>query len=117
MPNPKEASCNVHGYGKYINKNKQNKEQSKANQSSITLEKKLGLAKSSKKLMSSAHGARVCRVSYKHLPQPLRSHILNFGILGQLFKIPPFSPKKSYSAGVGGVPDFFWGWNPNIFVT
>ena len=34
--------------------------------------------------------ARVCRVTFKHLPQPLRSHTRSFGILGQLLKIPPF---------------------------
>jgi hypothetical protein len=33
-------------------------------------------------------GARVCRVTFKHLPQPLRSHILSFETLGQHF---PFS--------------------------
>ena len=47
-------------------------------------------------------GARVCRVTFKHLPQPLRSHIRSFGTLGQLFL-------KCHSAGVGGVPEFFWG--------
>jgi hypothetical protein len=37
-------------------------------------------------------GAHVCRVAFKRLPQPLRSHIRSFGILGQLLK---FSTKKS----------------------
>ena len=46
----------------------------------------------------------VCRVTSKHLPQPLRSHIRSFGTLGQLFKIPPFSAQKSHSAGGRGGP-------------
>ena len=54
-------------------------------------------------------GARVCRVTFKHLPQPIRSHILSFGTLGQLFKIPPFSAQKSHSAGGRGVPEIFFG--------
>jgi hypothetical protein len=62
-------------------------------------------------------GAHVCRVTFKHLPQPLQSHILSFGILGQLFKIPPFSAHKLHSAGVGGSPNFFGGWHPIICVT
>jgi hypothetical protein len=41
-------------------------------------------------------GVCVCRVTFKHLPQPLRSHLLSFGTLGQLFKIPPFSSQKSH---------------------
>ena len=54
-------------------------------------------------------GARVCRVTFKHLPQPLRSHIRSFGTIGQLFKIPPFSAQKSHSAGGrGGSPDIFF---------
>ena len=32
-------------------------------------------------------GACVCKVAFKHLPQPLRSHIRSFGTLGQLFKL------------------------------
>ena len=35
----------------------------------------------------------VCRVTFKHLPQPLRSHIQSFGTLGQLLKIPPSTPQ------------------------
>ena len=58
---------------------------------------------------------RMCLQS--HLPQPLRSHILSFGTLGQLFKIPPFSAHKSHSAGGRGVPKCCCCWNPNIFVT
>jgi hypothetical protein len=54
-------------------------------------------------------GACVCRVTFKHLPQPLRRHIWIFGTLGQLFKIPPFSAQKSHSAGGRGGPRiFFW---------
>ena len=37
------------------------------------------------------YGACVCRVTFKHLPQPLRSHIRSFGTLGQLLK---FSKKN-----------------------
>jgi hypothetical protein len=47
-------------------------------------------------------GVRVCRVTFKQLPQPLKSHILSFGNLGQLFKLPLFSAPKSHSAGWGG---------------
>ena len=47
--------------------------------------------------------ARVCRVTFKHLPQPLRSHFRSFGTLGQLFKIPPLSAQTCHSAvGRGG---------------
>ena len=52
---------------------------------------------------SSAH---VCRDTFKHLPQPLRSHIRSFGTLWKLFKIPPFPPKYVIVRGVGGVPEF-----------
>ena len=61
-------------------------------------------------------GARVCRVTFKHFPQPLRSHILSFGTLGQLLKIPPFSAQKSHSAGGGGGPQIFWGVGILIFL-
>ena len=37
-------------------------------------------------------GTRVCRVTYKHLPQPLRIHIQSFGTLGQILK---FSKKNN----------------------
>ena len=50
--------------------------------------------------------ARVCSVTFKHLPQPLRSHIRSFGALGQLLKISPFS---AHSVGGKGVPDYFFG--------
>ena len=51
-------------------------------------------------------GAHVCRVTLKHVLQPLRSHIRSFGTLGQLLKIPPFS---AHSAGGRGVPQFLGG--------
>ena len=35
-------------------------------------------------------GTHVCRVTFKDLPKPLRSHISSFGTLGQLLKIHPF---------------------------
>ena len=35
-------------------------------------------------------GAHVCRVTFKHLPQPLRSHTWSPGILGQLLKLTPY---------------------------
>jgi hypothetical protein len=50
-------------------------------------------------------GTLVCRVTFKHLPQPLRS----FGTLGQLFKIPPFSGPKLHSAGGRGGPPIIFG--------
>jgi hypothetical protein len=54
-------------------------------------------------------GARVCRITFKHLPQPLRSHIFSFGTIGKDFKIPPFSAQKTHSAGGRGGPCiFFW---------
>jgi hypothetical protein len=52
--------------------------------------------------------ARVCRVTFKHLPQPLQSHILSCGTIGQLFKIPPFSAQKPHSAGGRGGPPIFF---------
>jgi hypothetical protein len=39
-------------------------------------------------------------VTFKHLPQPLRSHIRSFGTLGQLLKIPPCPPKYVIVQGV-----------------
>jgi hypothetical protein len=51
------------------------------------------------------YGARVSRVTFKHLPQHLRSHILSFGTIGQLFKIPPFSAQNFYNALGRGVPE------------
>jgi hypothetical protein len=54
-------------------------------------------------------GARVCRVTFKHLPQPLRSHIRSIGTIGQLFKKNYFPPKNRIVRGVGGVPEIFFG--------
>ena len=56
-------------------------------------------------------GARVCKVAFQHVPQPIRSHIQ------QLLKIPPLSTQNLHSAGGRGVPDFFFDWNLNIFVS
>ena len=47
-------------------------------------------------------GAHVFKVTFKHLPQLLRSHIGSLETLGQLLKIPPFPPKKLHSVGEGG---------------
>jgi hypothetical protein len=48
---------------------------------------------------------RLCRVTFKYPPQPLRSHIQSFKTLGQLWKIPPVS---AYSARVKGPLIFVW---------
>ena len=59
-------------------------------------------------------GAHVCRVTFKHLPQPLRSHIQSFGTLGQLLKIPPFSAHSAVGRGgslnfvLVGIRLFLW---------
>ena len=53
--------------------------------------------------------ARVCRVTFKQLPQPLRSHIQSFGTLGQLLKIPTLSAQICHSAGGRGGPQFLIG--------
>ena len=55
-------------------------------------------------------GTCVCRVTFKHLPQPLRSHIQSFGTLGQLLK---FS-KVSLSRQIRQLKTFF---NPAILST
>jgi hypothetical protein len=57
-------------------------------------------------------------LTFKHLPQPLRSHIRSFGALGQLLIIPPLSPQIYNSAGVGrggGVPEFLGSWSSSSF--
>ena len=46
-------------------------------------------------------GERVCRVTFKHLPQPLISHIQSFGTLGEVLKMTPFS---AHSVGGKGGP-------------
>ena len=45
-------------------------------------------------------GTRVCRVTFKHLPQPLKSHIRSFRNLGQLLKFSKKTFKKPKNAGV-----------------
>ena len=62
-------------------------------------------------------GQRVCRVTFKHLPQPLRSNIQSFGTLGQILK---FSKKKLKNlkmapTGAIGGPRIFWGANISFF--
>ena len=49
----------------------------------------------------------ICRVTFKHLAQPLISHIRSLGTLGQLLKITPCPPKDVKVRGVGRVPEFF----------
>ena len=48
----------------------------------------------------------VCKVTFKHLPQSLISHIQSFGIIGQLLKIPPLCTQKSHIAGKRGIHNF-----------
>jgi hypothetical protein len=59
--------------------------------SSLTVCARLTVRSSPHQLERKFSGAHVCRVTFKHLPQPLQSHILSFGTFGQFFKIPPFS--------------------------
>jgi hypothetical protein len=44
-------------------------------------------------------------VTFKHLPQPLRSHIQSFGTLGKVLKFSPFKKSKTQNdpQGVRGV--------------
>ena len=42
-------------------------------------------------------GAHVCKVTFKHLLQPLRCLNRSFGTLGQLLKIPPLSAQGAYA--------------------
>jgi hypothetical protein len=62
--------------------------------SSLTVCARLNVCSSPHRHKRKFFGTRVCRVTFKHLPQPLRSHILSFGTIGQIFKIPPFSAQK-----------------------
>ena len=39
-------------------------------------------------------GAHICKVTFKHLPKPIRSHIRSFGTLGQLLKCSKKTLKK-----------------------
>ena len=50
--------------------------------------------------------AHVCKVTYKHLPKPLRSHTRSVKTQGQLFEICPFVCKVQ---GEEKVPTFFGG--------
>ena len=59
--------------------------------SSLTICARLTVRSSPHQQERKFSGARVCRVTFKHLPQPLRSHTQSFGTLGQLLKIPPLS--------------------------
>jgi hypothetical protein len=52
-------------------------------------------------------GTNVCRVTFKHLPQPLICHIRSFGTIGQLLK-----EKKNRPRGWGNELHF----PPRIFV-
>ena len=54
----------------------------------------------------------VCRVTFKHFPQPLRSHIRSFGNLGQLLKFYKKNFKKHLKTppgGQGGSPKLLGG--------
>ena len=53
---------------------------------------------------TSGNCACVCKISFKHLLQPLISHIQSNETLGQLLKIPPFSAQNWHSAGGKGGP-------------
>ena len=46
-------------------------------------------------------GARVCRVTFRHLSQPLRSHIRSFGTLGQLLKFSKKTPQQTKNSPQG----------------
>jgi hypothetical protein len=78
-------------------------------------------------------GAHVCRITFKHLPQPIRSHIKSFGIIGQLLKfskkklkMPPQGARGGLRIFLGVNISFFWenkpsvkfrnsNWTPSIF--
>ena len=57
-------------------------------------------------------GGHVCKVTFKHLPQPLRSQILSFEALGQLLKIPPLSNKNFIVPEEGGYLTEEYGYLP-----
>jgi hypothetical protein len=51
-----------------------------------------------------------------HLQKHLKSHIRSFGTLGQLLKIPTWTPKYMIErGGMGGPQLIFFGWNPSSF--
>ena len=58
--------------------------------SSLTVCARLTVGSSPHQQERKFSGAHVCRVTFKHLPKPLRSHTRSFRTLGQLLKIPPF---------------------------
>ena len=45
-------------------------------------------------------GAHVCKVTFKHLPQLLRSNIQSFGTLGQRGSPPPLSKGSELLSGI-----------------
>ena len=51
--------------------------------------------------------ARVCKVTFKHLPQPLRTHIQSYGTLRQLLNV-LLKLKKRPQGTRWEVPDFLW---------
>ena len=57
--------------------------------------------------------ACVCKVTFKHFPQPLRSHMQRFETLTQILTPTPLSAQSFWRRGV---PDVFWGWNPDILL-
>jgi hypothetical protein len=66
-------------------------------------------------------GAHVCKVTFNHLPKPIRRHMQSFGTLSHLLKIPPLSAQKAHSAGgrggprnifLGGILIFLFLWTP-----
>ena len=69
-----------------------------------------------KKITPCAH---VCRVSFKHLPQPIRSHIRSFSTLRQvfqdIFEISRFSGQTRVNWG--SLRFFSSDWNHPIYVT
>jgi hypothetical protein len=50
-------------------------------------------------------------------PNPSEVISLVLEPLDKISKYPPFPPKNHIVRGLGGVPEFFLVWNPNIFVT
>ena len=49
-----------------------------------------GVARPPINMSENVVSAHVCKVTFKHLPQPIRSHTQSFRTLGLLLKIPPF---------------------------
>ena len=60
------------------------------------------------------HPARVCKVTFKFPPQPLKGHMRSFGTLGKIFSISPLlSTHKLHSKWERG-GTLLGGLNPNI---